>query len=85
MTPDPEPEDTFVYDDFIRVSSNGGNIGRLFWCNTCTIAQGPWIIDSTDVENPHWSFGVAYYEDFGSTVFLSTFRAAWRWIAFGRT
>jgi hypothetical protein len=82
---DPQPNDPYRPEYPFRATSEGGNIGRLYWCNTCTIAQGPWIIDDTDVENTHWTFGVAYYEDFGSTVFLSTFRAAWRWIAFGRT
>lgn len=78
MTPDPEPEDTFVYDDFIRVTSNGGNIGRLFWCNAShfTIETGrtwplfPWSegyeIDTTILP--------------GSCAFIATVGDFWAWI-----
>lgn len=32
----------FIPDDFLRVTSGGGNIGRFYWCNQATFEVQSW-------------------------------------------
>ena len=77
-TKDAEPADPYVYDDVVRVTSDGGNIGRFHWHN------GYSLVIETGKTWPSfpWSPGYERSETIypGSCAFIATIGDFWAWV-----
>lgn len=80
------PHQVFEYEDFIRITSQGGNIGRFFWANQNQFTIEVWENDSDpwdpDAPLTHLPNESVTSELPGSAALVATLGDWWAWVMF---
>ena len=72
-----DPHSTFVPDDFIRIDSHGGHVGRIYWHSQQQFTIQSWANDEDTSRRPRDSMTT---ELRGSCALIATVGDWWAWV-----